>query len=278
MSSRATTADQENLRFRFGKNWSRFLRSLNDKRIKEAERSLVLMLGVKNLEGLRFLDAGTGSGLFSLAALNLGANQVTSFDYDADSVACAEYLNEKYGPFTNWDISRGSVLDTAWMDSLGKYDVVYSWGVLHHTGDMWRAMEEIAKRVRPGGLLYISIYNHRGLVTRGWSYIKRLYNAAPAPIRLIMGNAYFLWTASARVLAGTVRNTLSRDASSHSVSRGMSAYYDAIDWIGGYPYEAAKPEEVFHFYRDRGFVLHEMNIKRGLGCNEFVFTLTASDD
>jgi 2-polyprenyl-6-hydroxyphenyl methylase/3-demethylubiquinone-9 3-methyltransferase len=51
----------------------------------------------------------------------------------------------------------------------------------------------------------------------------------------------------------------------------MGVYHDAIDWIGGYPFEAATPERVFRFFRDRGFVLREMVTKQGLGCNEFVF-------
>src|SRR4051794_5739776 len=99
------------LRFGFGKNWRSFLRLLNEQRIRDAEHSLLQMLGRSDLRGVRFLDAGCGSGLFSLAALRLQAQAVTSFDFDPDSVACAEYLNQKFGPFPNWRIARGSLLD-----------------------------------------------------------------------------------------------------------------------------------------------------------------------
>ena len=73
-------------RFEFGKNWSQFLSHLNDSRIAEAEQSLRNMLEVDDLCGKRFLDIGSGSGLFSLAARRLGAS-VYSFDYDPRSVA-----------------------------------------------------------------------------------------------------------------------------------------------------------------------------------------------
>ena len=156
-SASGQTADEP--RFGFGKNWRSFLRLLNEQRIQEAEHSLLVMLGRSDLAGVRFLDAGSGSGLFSLAALRLGAQEVVSFDYDPDSVACAQHLNERFGPFSNWRIHRGSVLDRDWLQGLGRYDVVYCWGVLHHTGDMWRALENVGGSVSDEGLLFISICN-----------------------------------------------------------------------------------------------------------------------
>ncbi len=82
-------------RFGFGANWARFLRHLDEPRIVAAERSLQQMLGLPSLAGLRFLDAGSGSGLFSLAARRLGA-EVHSFDYDPQSVACTRELRRRH--------------------------------------------------------------------------------------------------------------------------------------------------------------------------------------
>jgi 2-polyprenyl-6-hydroxyphenyl methylase/3-demethylubiquinone-9 3-methyltransferase len=53
----------------------------------------------------------------------------------------------------------------------------------------------------------------------------------------------------------------------------MDRKHDLIDWVGGWPFEVSTPEEVFNFYRRRGFQLEALKTcAGGLGCNEFVFT------
>ncbi|HOD39100.1 MAG TPA: class I SAM-dependent methyltransferase, partial [Candidatus Wallbacteria bacterium] len=155
-------------RFKFGKNWSFFLKSLNDERIKSAENSLLSMLEISSLKGLSFLDAGSGSGLFSLAARKQGAS-VTSFDYDPQSVECTRELKRLYFDGDgDWKIEQGSVLDRDYLGGLGAFNIVYSWGVLHHTGDMWSALANMAPLVKPGGKLYIAIYNDQGPISKVW--------------------------------------------------------------------------------------------------------------
>jgi 2-polyprenyl-3-methyl-5-hydroxy-6-metoxy-1,4-benzoquinol methylase len=135
-------------RFEFGRNWSEFLKNIDDARIEAAVASLQSHLGEDRLDGRTFLDAGSGSGLFSLAARMLGA-QVHSFDYDPRSVACTEELKRRYRPLDDgWKIELGSVLDRSYMDSLGRFDITYSWGVLHHTGAMWQGSTMSARPSR----------------------------------------------------------------------------------------------------------------------------------
>src|SRR5262249_10592252 len=154
-----------------------FLGVLTEARIQEAERSLKEMLGAERVAGAAFLDAGSGSGLFSLAAMRLGARRVHSFDFDPDSVACARELRRRYFPDAeNWTVERGSVLDPDYLDRLGQWDIVYSWGVLHHTGRMWEALGLVISRVKRPGLLFVSIYNDQGQVSSAWRLVKRFYN------------------------------------------------------------------------------------------------------
>src|SRR6267143_2607810 len=159
-------------RFAFGENWARFLALLDDQRIRDAEESLQSKLEVENLAGKSFLDVGSGSGLFSLAARRLGA-RVHSFDYDPQSVACTEELKRRYFlDDGNWVVEEGSVLDRDYLASLGAFDIVYSWGVLHHTGSMWQALENVVPIVKPGGILFIAIYNDQGKRNRRWRSVK----------------------------------------------------------------------------------------------------------
>lgn len=149
-------------RFKFGANWGRFLTVLDDQRIKKAKESLKEMLQVESLAGKRFLDVGSGSGLFSLTARMLGG-VVYSFDYDHQSVLCTQELKRLYFLDDNeWTVEEGSVLDRDYLSRLCQFDVVYSWGVLHHTGAMWQALENVAPLVSEGGQLFIAIYNDQG--------------------------------------------------------------------------------------------------------------------
>jgi SAM-dependent methyltransferase len=264
---------EEGERFEFGANWAQFLKVLNEDRMRVAEQSLVKMLGVSDLAGKRFLDVGSGSGLFSLVARRLGAT-VRSFDYDPESVACTAELKRRYYPEDpDWIVEQGSALDRDYLQTLGEWDVVYSWGVLHHTGAMWPALENVSSMVRPGGTLFIAIYNHQRLMTPVWTWVKRAYNRLPPGLRwIVLGPALVgLWTPTTiyDVLRGKPFYTWRHYADDSA--RGMSAWRDVVDWVGGYPFEVAKPEQILHFYRDREFVLRNMvTCGGGLGCNEFV--------
>lgn len=259
-------------RFSFGENWSRFLSDINDKRIAEAERSLKLMLDVQDLIGKTFLDVGSGSGLFSLAACRLGA-KVHSFDYDPKSVACTLELKRRYFIQDEyWKVEQGSVLDDAYLKRLGHFDIVYSWGVLHHTDDMWKALENLIPLVSKKGKLLISIYNDQGRPSQYWKLIKRTYNRLPYVFRQLLLILIFIRLWGPTMLRDLFRGRPFISWRSYEKDRGMSPWIDVVDWVGGYPFDVAKPEEIFHFYHDRGFILHRLKTcAGGRGCNEFVF-------
>jgi 2-polyprenyl-6-hydroxyphenyl methylase/3-demethylubiquinone-9 3-methyltransferase len=261
-------------RFSFGRNWASFLKRLNQARIAEAEKNLIEFLGEKSLDGRSFLDVGSGSGLSSLAARRLGA-MVTSFDYDGQSVACTEELRRRYLPDDpSWIIEQGSVLDTEYLAGLGQFDIVYSWGVLHHTGAMWQAMANIKTMVKTGGLLFIAIYNDCGEVSRSWLERKRRYNALPQILRPFY--AIYVWMPQElRSLAGSMRSgelrTYIRELTSPSSGRGMSWLHDVIDWVGGYPYEYASVKDITDFYRRDGFEPVKIRENSSYGCHQLVF-------
>jgi len=262
-------------RFEFGRNWAAFLSVLDDERITAAERALCEMLEMPRLDGLRFLDIGSGSGLSSLAARRLGAT-VHSFDYDPQSVACTEELRRRYFPGdSSWRIERGSALDPGYLRALGRFDIVYSWGVLHHTGNMWAALDNAAIPVDCGGRLFVAIYNDTGTQSRRWEWIKRTYNELPRLARTPFAVAVTL-PGELRTFAGTLMRgrpaDYIRNWTDYRRRRGMSFWHDILDWVGGYPYEYAAADQIFDFYRARGFTLTKMKCRGvGLGCNELVF-------
>ena len=269
-------------RFEFGKNWAWFLQTLDDDKIAEAVTSLQNMLQTESLAGRSFLDIGSGSGLFSLAARRLGA-RVHSFDYDPNSVNCTAELRRRYYPDDqSWRVEAGSALDVDYLESLGQFDVVYSWGVLHHTGDMAAALRQTALAntaplVASGGKLFIAIYNDQGTASRRWTKVKKFYNEAPRGLRFLAVWPSFWVLYWRRLVKDFLRGRPFQTIRDYGKNqRGMSFWQDLIDWVGGYPFEVAKPEQIFDFYRKRGFILTRLLTSAGTpGCNEFVFERSA---
>ena len=250
--------------FDFGKNWEKFLTVLNETRISKAEESLKQMLQVDDLRGKSFLDIGSGSGLFSLAARRLGA-RVHSFDYDSQSVACTATLRRRlFHDDPHWQVEEGSVLDSAYLESLGKFDIVYAWGVLHHTGSMWQALENVSMPVSEGGKLYIAIYNDQHWLSSYWKLVKVTYNkiALARPVIIAVHLPYLF---GIRFLVRALTGRLMLD-------RGMSIWHDMIDWLGGYPYEVAKPHDIIQVCSEMGLSLVvSKTYSHKQGCNEFIF-------
>ncbi|HET6385445.1 MAG TPA: class I SAM-dependent methyltransferase [Armatimonadota bacterium] len=270
-SAQFTSEVKAGARFEFGKNWQRFLGSLDEVRIVEAERSLREMLETEDLHGMSFLDVGCGSGLFSLAARRLGA-RVHSFDYDPDSVACACELRRRYFPDdADWRIETGSVLDTAYLSRLGEFDIVYSWGVLHHTGAMWQALANVDPLVRENGRLFIAIYNDQGWVSIVWRAIKRLYNHLPRRLKPLLLIICFVPLWGPKTVRDLMQGKLFRTWKNYGSIRGMSPWSDVVDWVGGYPFEVARPDKIIEFFKARSYVLQRLITTRRLGCNQFVF-------
>lgn len=258
--------------FAFGKNWQSFLSTISRASITDAERCLRILLPNGELRRQSFLDIGSGSGLAMLAAMRLGAARADGVDIDGNSVDASRSLLSMNIPEGNWSVRHQSVFDLD-PGQNGLFDIVYSWGVLHHTGDMWAAIEKAAAMVAPGGRFVLALYQKTWLC-RFWTIEKRFYTAAPMIvqtfIRAMYKSAYVLG------LLVTGRNPL-RVIANYRSSRGMDWHHDTHDWLGGYPYQSTESNEVVPFLARLGFTIerkfiHPPSAKGLFGshCDEYV--------
>lgn len=255
--------------FAFGKNWASYAKLVSTAQIEEAVKGLRRLLEGE-LHGKRFLDIGCGSGLHSLAALRLGAAEVVALDIDPDSVATAQHLLEEHAPQQRWSVREASIFELD-AEALGRFDVVYSWGVLHHTGDMFRAIRNAARLVAPGGEFVFALYRRTQLCWF-WKLEKRWYASAGEAAQARARKVYV----SLRRLAN--RRGFEEYGAGYRSSRGMDFHHDVHDWMGGWPYESISPAEVEALMRELGMqrvraFIHPRKEPGifGSGCDEYVY-------
>jgi SAM-dependent methyltransferase len=264
--------DKRKTTFSFGKNWKEYLENYyDDDKVQEAISSIKSFTELNDFKGKTFVDIGCGSGIFSLAAYRMGAKRIISFDIDDDSIDCCKFLFEKENSPKNWKILKGSILDKKFISGIPKADIVYSWGVLHHTGDMYGAIFYASSLVKKGGLMYIAVYNYDTSLFGSKFYwnVKRVYNLSPTIIKKLM-----VWSKIGMFFAYnivTLQNPLKKIREYKSM-RGMSWYYDIVDGLGGFPYEYDYPIRVTNFCKDACCMkLVKLKTTNGMYNNEYLF-------
>jgi len=261
-------------RFAFGRNWANFSEDLSVDQLLTAENSLVEKFGKNGLCQKTFLDVGCGSGIFSISALKLGARQVVAFDYDEFSVHATIQNCLKFRPdsYQDFEVFQGDILDENMITELQKFDIVYSWGVLHHTGDMKSAIRNASTLVADKGSFLLALYNDQGWRSTVWKYIKRLYVSSPKIVQTLLLVLCFVRLWLPTMFKDQINGHKNSTWSKYSSRRGMSPWIDLRDWVGGYPFEVASPKFVVECVENLGFKLVNTKlVMDGLGCNEYLF-------
>ncbi len=260
--------------FDFGQNWEDYSRkSLDLEKVRQAKSDFERLFSGIPLENRSFLDIGFGQGLSLLSAASNGA-RCLGVDINA---RCLQVLGENRKAFfpeiPDEQIGRvqGSILDPELIRKLqvdsrakeGQFDIVHSWGVLHHTGSMLQAIRNSATLVAGQGHLVLAIYQ-RHWSSAPWKCIKFLYNKSPA-----IGRRFFIWLFYPSIYLA--KWIVTRENPKNK-NRGMDFYHDVVDWVGGYPYEYADRAEITYFLKELGFDLIGFHPPTApTGCMEFVF-------
>lgn len=261
---------EDKVTFSFGKNWKKFVeKNFSDERVEISRSHLLDFLGLSDLQGKSFLDIGCGSGIHSLAAIRSGAKRVVGIDVDPFSVETSKMIREMSGATRDWEVLHGSILDDAFVAKVESADIVYSWGVLHHTGDLWKAVRNAASLVGEGGVFYIAIYEKTGR-SDFWIALKKEYNRASPLRKRAMELSYvyrhFFAGRAPRYVLESVRYMRE-----YRKTRGMEFWTDIRDWLGGWPYEPATPTEMTDFC-EGVLGLRTVKVKTGEANVEYLFS------
>jgi len=252
--------------FSFGENWLDYLETLDAARVREATADIEAFLGSDAIPGLRVLDVGSGSGLHSLAFQTLGAAEVHAMDVDPRSVTATRRLCDAMGDSGLWTVHHASILDADWLQAFrDRFDLVYAWGSLHHTGELWRAVENSIGLVNDGGRLWLAIYVRSPAYSDELALKQRYNRASPLRKRLMVADQI------CRLMLSRLRRRKNPLRWNERRGRGMNAYHDIIDWLGGLPYEVASREEVVRFCEQRGMRLDRCEEAEPGGCSEYLF-------
>lgn len=254
-------------RFAFGRNWRSFSdTALKPESVAAARSQFAALLEGLPLEGKRFLDIGFGQGLPLIFAQERGALAL-GIDRDADNARALESTARALGLTAPPPHRIVSILDPALPREYPQgFDVVHSWGVLHHTGDMRASLAAACSLVADGGHFLCAIYN-RHWSSPAWTAIKWSYVRLPDWARRVLVGALYPVIYAAKWLV-TGRNP-------REMRRGMDFFHNVVDWVGGYPYEYASVEELKAMVEPLGFTCRRVaRPEVPIACNEFVFEKT----
>jgi SAM-dependent methyltransferase len=269
-------------RFDFGENWKNYNKKyLTEDKIRQANEAFIKFTEIQTLTELTVVDIGCGSGIHSLNFSRMNPKFLLSFDYDYKSVEATNYLKEVHKN-KNWDVKQGSILDEKFLLRMPQFDLVYAWGVLHHTGNVWLAIKNSCDLVSEGGILYLALYSSDvKMLNREstyWLKVKKKYNQSGfigkrlIELSFISREKYLSALNFLRVL---IKSLVSRQKnktkffSRQKRYRGMSYLIDVRDWLGGWPMEYVSDDAVIELVSSKNFVLKK--IKKGEACTEFLF-------
>lgn len=258
--------------FQFGKNWNNFSNSISKNNINNSLKSIQNLISKKDIENKSILDIGCGSGLSLLSFLKLGAKSVCGVDIDPMSVKTAKSVIEKYYNNKNWSVEEKSIFDIN-LKTYPKFDLVYSWGVLHHTGDMWRSIDIASSLLKKNGVIFLALYQKTKLC-KFWELEKRFYVNSPKIIQKIIRTLFKTLYISGLIVSKKNPKVFFQN---YKEKRGMEWHYDIHDWLGGYPYESIKRRDLEIFLNKKGFVIENYFYKKnklfgllGSHCDEFI--------
>lgn len=202
------------------------------------------------VEGKRVLDGGSGSGMVSLGFAALGAD-VTGVDITPKCVENGIRRAESLGlscRFLEGDLTRLDLGET--------FDIVYSWGVIHHSADARAAFRCLANHLSPDGEMVLAVYLKTRL-SGFWNFTRRFYRGSPAPLQTAFRRTGSVFLNGVDVVKGRLAGR------PRYMMRGTRNEELINDWFGVPQRTFHTYDEVFGWFREAGLEPHLWNEATG---------------
>ncbi len=199
----------------------------------------------------RVLDGGSGSGMISVAFAVMGAD-VTGVDVTPKCVENGCKNADLFG--VQCRFLKRNLLS---LDLCGEtFDIIYNWGVLHHTQDARKSFTNLAKHLKPGGEMIVAVYL-KTVLSGFWNFLRIFYQESPQVFKTL-----FLNTGSIFLNGVDYFNNLFFNKERYMM-RGTNNKEILNDWFG-VPYRTFHTyEEVFEWFRENGLEYQLVNSATG---------------
>tara|TARA_B100001063_G_C16709692_1_gene527317 strand:+ start:122 stop:1153 length:1032 start_codon:yes stop_codon:yes gene_type:complete len=166
-----------NTQLLYGKLWKERFLDFSLDQTKFLKKLLnKLDFDIKKIKGKKILDMGCGSGRFTSAFAKLGAKKVYGVDLGSDGISVAKKLTKKFN-IKNATFKNASVLNMPFKNNY--FDFVFCKGVLHHTGNLKRGLDEFIRMIKINGYGYLYLYGRGGIFWYSRKKMRKIMKIIP---------------------------------------------------------------------------------------------------
>jgi ubiquinone/menaquinone biosynthesis C-methylase UbiE len=228
--------------------------------LEASEKHWRLFYSPEEVRGKSVLDAGCGTGIFSIVFARNGAGRVTGIDISPGSLETARTLKAKFG-LDNAEFRLQDMLRLPFADN--SFDIVWAWGTVHHTTDPFRAISELIRVLRPGGSLFLAVYK-RTKVTFIHEIIRKTLIRTPRRT----------WTSLSKLMAFFLSPVVFFFKKREKSRKGEKLEELILDWYFVPIRHYYTPEEIQDFLKKKGLEIEKFLPASGRfdSSSNFIFT------
>jgi len=194
-----------------------------------------LGLAPANLAGKKALDVGCGQGRWAYGLKKIGCD-VLGIDTSPSAIELARKWGLNAKVMNLFEISNAGLA--------GQFDLVWCWGVIHHTADPERAFRSVVDAARRGGLIHCYVYSRpRSRRVRVMREVLKPFGFSTRRRIISMWIKLGLYHGSVHEGFDALSPSINKEIGEHEIKRWCEDL--GLDYERRYPRWASKSEDIF---------------------------------